>query len=96
MSSPAARSFKAPPSHPKLGLPRPDAVRHDGRGFRGGRATNVSQAARLPRTWSDREVAWRWTTPGFGQSSPVIWDDTVFLTSLEGSMKETLFVTAGK
>ena len=36
----------------------------------------------------------RTTTPGFGQSSPVIWDDTVFLTSLEGPMKETIYVTA--
>ena len=63
-------------------------------GFRGGRDTNVSGAARLPLSWSDDSVEWRMTTPGFGQSSPVIWDDTVFLTSLEGAMKETLFVTA--
>ncbi len=63
-------------------------------GFRGGRDTNVSGAARLPLSWSDDSVEWRVTTPGFGQSSPVIWDDTVFLTSLEGAMKETLFVTA--
>ena len=63
-------------------------------GFRGGRATNVSHAARLPLSWSDEQVTWRSTTPGFGQSSPVIWDGTVFLTSLEGSMKETLFITA--
>ena len=46
-------------------------------GFLGGRDTNVSRAARLPLTWSDDSVAWRITTPGFGQSSPVIWDDTV-------------------
>ena len=63
-------------------------------GFRGGRDTNVSRAARLPLAWSDDTVAWRTTTPGFGQSSPVIWDDTVFLTSLEGAMKETIYVTA--
>ena len=63
-------------------------------GFLGGRDTNVSRAARLPLTWSDDSVAWRVTTPGFGQSSPVIWDDTVFLTSLEGALKETLFITA--
>ena len=63
-------------------------------GFLGGRDTNVSRAARLPLTWSDDSVAWRITTAGFGQSSPVIWDDTVFFTSLEGAMKETLFITA--
>ena len=63
-------------------------------GFLGGRDTNVSRAARLPLAWSDDSVVWRITTPGFGQSSPVIWDDTVFLTSLEGARKETLFITA--
>lgn len=63
-------------------------------GFRGGSDTNVSRAARLPLTWSDDTVAWRVETPGFGQSSPVIWDETVFLTSVEGAMKETIHVTA--
>ena len=63
-------------------------------GFRGGKDVNVSQAARLPLTWDDERVAWRATTPGFGQSSPVIWDGTVFLTSVEGAMKETIHVTA--
>lgn len=63
-------------------------------GFRGGQANNISPAARLPLTWSDESVAWRSETPGFGQSSPVIWDGTVFLTSIEGAMKETLWVSA--
>ena len=63
-------------------------------GFLGGPDANVSRAARLPLTWSDDSVAWRIVTPGFGQSSPVIWDDAVFLTSLAGEMKETLFVSA--
>ncbi len=62
-------------------------------GFRGD-GTNVSHAARLPLTWSDQTVAWRVTTPGFGQSSPVIWDSSVFVTSIEGAMKERLWVTA--
>ena len=63
-------------------------------GFRGGADTNVSRAARLPLTWSDESVTWRATTPGFGQSSPVIWDGLVFLTSIEGALKETLWVSA--
>ena len=83
---------------PMRRVPRDDGAPEQGArrwpGFLGGRDTNVSRAARLPLTWSDDSVAWRVTTPGFGQSSPVIWDDTVFLTSLEGAMKESLFVTA--
>ncbi len=63
-------------------------------GFRGGADANVSRAARLPLTWSDESVTWRASTPGFGQSSPVIWDGIVFLTSIEGALKETLWVSA--
>ena len=63
-------------------------------GFRGGADPNVSRAARLPLTWSDASVTWRASTPGFGQSSPVIWDGIVFLTSIEGALKETLWVSA--
>ena len=29
---------------------------------------------------------------GYGQSSPVVWDDRVFLTSIDGAEKETLYV----
>ena len=79
---------------------RPAAGGESGRGarrwpgFRGGADVNVSRAARLPRAWSDDSVTWRANTPGFGQSSPVIWDGAVFLTSIEGAMKETLWVSA--
>ena len=93
-----ARSFPAGVALALLLPSTSPALAQDGAtrwpGFRGGRDVNVSRAARLPLTWSDDSVAWRTATPGFGQSSPVIWDDTVFLTSLEGARKETLFVSA--
>ena len=83
---------------PMRQAPRDSAVPEQGArrwpGFLGGRDTNVSRAARLPVTWSDDSVTWRVMAPGFGRSSPVVWDDTVFLTSLEGALKETLFITA--
>ncbi len=63
-------------------------------GFRGASANSVSRARGLPLTWSDESVRWRATTPGVGQSSPVVWDGAVFLTSVEGAMKETLWVSA--
>ena len=93
-----ARSFPAGVALSLLLPATSPALAQDGAarwpGFRGGRDVNVSRAARLPLTWSDDSVAWRTATPGFGQSSPVIWDGTVFLTSLEGARKETLFVSA--
>jgi outer membrane protein assembly factor BamB len=43
--------------------------------------------------WSDDEnLAWKVNLPGYGQSSPVVWKDRVFLTSVEGDSKETLHV----
>ena len=68
----------------------------DWTGFRGYTGTNISAASGLPLHWSDDSVTWRSTTPAFGQSSPVIWGETVFLTSIQGAMKETLWVSALK
>ncbi len=50
-------------------------------------------AANLPLKWSPTEgVAWRVSTPGYGQSAPVVWKGNVYLTSVEGEQKETLHV----
>src|SRR5262245_62446117 len=50
--------------------------------FRGLRAGNVPDDHALPDTWSDTtNVVWKTEIPGTGWSSPVIWDDHVFVTS---------------
>ena len=37
-----------------------------------------------PDTWSDAEnVAWRTSVPGRGNSSPIVWDDRIFLTTAQ-------------
>jgi len=57
--------------------------------FLGAGATDHT-AAELPLTWSpSNNVAWVKTIPGHGQSSPVVWGDRVFVTSVEGPMKDT-------
>jgi len=44
----------------------------------------------LPLKWSPTEnIAWQTTLPGHGQSSPVVWNGNVFVTSVEGPMKDT-------
>lgn len=49
----------------------------------------------IPVTWSPTEnIAWKTKLPGRGQSSPVIWGDRVFVTSIQGSMKDACHVTA--
>ena len=63
-------------------------------GFRGP-AFGHSQARGLPLTWSDEEgVAWRHAVGGYGQSSPVVWDDVVFVTGIDGPLRETQIVEA--
>src|SRR5688572_13704603 len=60
--------------------------------FRGS-GDSISDAKTLPLKWSPTEnVAWTAELPGYGQSSPVVWKDTVFLTAAEGDYKEALHV----
>jgi outer membrane protein assembly factor BamB len=61
--------------------------------FRGDGTSRTT--ANVPVTWSPKEaVAWKVPTAGYGQSSPVVWKGTVFLTSVEGNEKETLIVSS--
>ena len=50
--------------------------------FRGPDGGAVADDPRLPETWSETEnVVWTADIPGLGWSSPVVWDDHVFLTT---------------
>ena len=50
--------------------------------FRGPNYDGTSPTAKPPTKWSETEnVAWKVRIPGKGSSSPVIWDNMVFLTS---------------
>lgn len=63
-------------------------------GFRG-TGNSVSNAKTAPIEWSpNRNIAWKANTPGYGQSSPVVWNNQVFVTSIEGASKENLLVHA--
>ena len=51
--------------------------------FRGPGALGVSEQSGLPETWSTTEnVAWVRDIEGFGWSSPIVWGDTVLLTTV--------------
>ncbi len=51
--------------------------------FRGPNAGVVADDPALPETWSVTEgVRWRADVPGLGWSSPVVWGDHVFVTSV--------------
>jgi outer membrane protein assembly factor BamB len=54
--------------------------------FRGPGARGVSSDSGLPTTWSTTEnVAWVADVPGLGWSSPVVWGDTVYVTTVVSS-----------
>ena len=55
-------------------------------GFRGHEMRGVAASANVPDKWTTTEnVKWSVKIPGNGWSSPIVWDDTVYLTSAIGS-----------
>ena len=51
--------------------------------FRGEQSLGVAGNKNLPATWdTNKNVAWKTTVPGMGWSSPVVWGDKIFLTSV--------------
>ena len=58
--------------------------------FRGLNAGVVADDPALPDVWSPTQnVAWRLDVPGLGWSSPVVWGDHVFVTSVISSGETT-------
>ena len=50
--------------------------------FRGAQAGSVPDDPALPDTWSETQnVVWKTDIPGYGWSSPVVWNDHVLLTA---------------
>ncbi|MFG0333000.1 MAG: PQQ-binding-like beta-propeller repeat protein [Maioricimonas sp. JB049] len=59
-----------------------------------GTGESVSSAEALPVSWSESEgLRWRAGITGYGQSSPVIWQDRVFVTSADGARKERVVLS---
>ena len=51
--------------------------------FRGDQALGVAHNPNLPTTWAtNQNVAWRTAVPGMGWSSPVVWGESIYLTSV--------------
>ena len=62
--------------------------------FRGPHASGVAEGQRLPDRWdgeTKQNVLWRTPVPGLAHSSPIVWGDTVFVTSAISSRKGATF-----
>lgn len=67
----------------------------DWREFRGDGSSLPGGDEGLPLEWSDgTNLSWNSAIPGYGQSSPVIFDQQVFVTGVEGARKEALMLSA--
>ena len=66
--------------------------------WRGPTGNGISTEKGLPLQWSkDHHVAWRIELPGPAGSTPVVWDDRIFLTTVDGeSLLLLCFGTDGK
>ncbi|MCC6821311.1 MAG: PQQ-binding-like beta-propeller repeat protein [Verrucomicrobia subdivision 3 bacterium] len=61
--------------------------------WRGPKGDGISPETDVPVKWSSREnVAWRTPVPGEGHSSPVVWQDSVFLTTALSNSQERLLL----
>ncbi|HET6880479.1 MAG TPA: PQQ-binding-like beta-propeller repeat protein [Pirellulales bacterium] len=56
--------------------------------WRGPNGDGHSAEAELPVKWDDDDVAWKTPLPGVGESSPVIWDEKIFLTAAENGGRQ--------
>jgi outer membrane protein assembly factor BamB len=52
--------------------------------FRGPNGQGISDDKMIPVKWSASDYAWKIELPGAGYSSPVVWEDKLFVTSADG------------
>lgn len=79
-------------------VPNEPAGSNSGRGnwpgFLGAGASPVDEET-IPVEWSpEKNVAWKAKIVGDGQSSPVVWGETIYVTSISGEMKDQVHVSA--
>lgn len=51
--------------------------------FRGPNGQGLSEATSIPTTWSQQDYNWKIALAGTGHSSPVVWDQKVFVTCVD-------------
>ena len=57
--------------------------------FRGPNGQGISKATDLPLQWSAEEnIVWKTDIPGEGWSSPIVWNDHIFLTTVTDDGKD--------
>ncbi|MCX5646773.1 MAG: PQQ-binding-like beta-propeller repeat protein [Phycisphaerae bacterium] len=60
--------------------------------FRGPNGQGISAAKTIPAKWSPQEYNWKIELPGGGHSSPVVWDDKVFVTCADEKARQGILL----
>ena len=61
--------------------------------WRGPHGDGISQETDVPLEWSGTDnIAWKTPIRGTGYSSPIVWDDAIFLTSADLETEERLLM----
>ena len=58
--------------------------------FRGPNGTGISDLKGVPTQWTETDYEWVVELPGMGHSSPVVWDDALFLTTGQDDGSRTI------
>ena len=54
--------------------------------WRGPSLDGISQEKRLPRLWNRKSnITWELVLPSFSGSTPIVWDESIFLNVADGS-----------
>ncbi len=63
--------------------------------WRGAHLNGISQETGLPAAWNDKEkTLWRLPLPGPAGATPVVWDNLIFLTSVEKQDESLVLICA--
>ena len=84
-SSEASRDAPSPPTHPS-----PEQIAANWPRFRGPTGAGVSAYAAVPTTWdaaSGENIAWKTAIDLPGVSSPIVWDEHVFVTGADSERR---------
>ena len=61
--------------------------------FRGPNGTGIATDKDIPVQWTDKDgIIWKTPIPGLGNSSPIVWNDRVFLQSATEDSKQRLLL----
>ena len=88
------RKIVRTPATTRRALPAAASAAGSWPSFRGTVASGVADGQNLPDTWDGKagsNILWHVPIPGLGHSSPIVWGNTIFVTSAVSSQPDASF-----